>query len=161
MVGPGFVAGSLGRSRVQRKPKVFLEGSEVPVQAVDDLPGGVSDFLVSALPGPAVPEDAAEYSPSQIAGSDPVDSDSITGDELISASTSPEPVQPVSSPEPLRTPPVTTAHYHDAPSASVEAPVDVDTSLPPPLEHHPPAVDQEASGPESKRARVSAVVCEN
>ncbi|CAE7618875.1 unnamed protein product, partial [Symbiodinium pilosum] len=35
----------------------------------------------------------------------------------------------------------------------------MDTSLPPPLEHHPPAIDQEASGPEPKRARVSAVVC--
>ena len=80
---PGFVAGSLGRSRVQRKPKVLPEGSEVPTKAVDDLPGGVSDLLASALPGSAVPEDAAEYSPSQIAGSDPDDSDS---DRMLTSS---------------------------------------------------------------------------
>ncbi|CAE7625515.1 unnamed protein product, partial [Symbiodinium sp. CCMP2592] len=81
---PGFVAGSLGRSRAQRKPKVLPAGGDARLVVEDQL-GGVSDLLgeLAALPeGPGeIPEDARDYSPSQEAASDPESSSQMSEDD--------------------------------------------------------------------------------
>ena len=73
---PGFVAGSLGRSRTQRKPKVHPVSGDAP-PAVRDQLGSVSDVLGELAPFVEASRDLPPdelYSPSQVAGSDSEDS---------------------------------------------------------------------------------------
>ncbi|CAE7197817.1 unnamed protein product, partial [Symbiodinium sp. CCMP2592] len=163
-------AGKLMLARTVRR----LATGFTPALHVEDQLGGVSDLLGELAPlpeGPGeIPEDARDYSPCQEAASDPESSSQMSEDDPDghrsgeAAALNPDgngaadlPLQPSA---PVAPPIVAASDPLVQSSASSAGPMPVDPATSVARERPRPAGEEDAPGPEPKRARIAATtVC--
>ncbi|CAE7249787.1 RE2 [Symbiodinium sp. CCMP2592] len=150
---PGFVAGSLGRSRAQRKPKVIPAGGDARLVVEDQL-GGVSDLLGELAPAASDPESSSQMSEDDPDGHRSGEAAAPDPDSSTAVSL---PLQPGAPVEP---PAVTASDPLLQSSASSAGPMPVDPVSSVARERPRPAGEEGAPGPEPRRARIAAAtVC--